>query len=153
MVESLVEAWRVNHRVTMKMIDGLSPAAMKATLSTRGGRDVARQLAHIHWVRTAYLKKADMPEGITEFAKGESPPAAQLKVALEESADAVERFIRRAWANGGEVPGFKRDIVTLLAYLIAHEGHHRGSILLTAKQTGHPLDEKVRWALWAWDSI
>jgi len=53
----------------------------------------------------------------------------------------VERLIRRACSHGGQVGGFKRDIVVLLGYLIAHESHHRGSILLTAKQAGHPLDE------------
>ena len=42
---------------------------------------------------------------------------------LKESADGVERLIRRACDNGGQVGGFKRDVVTLLGYLIAHESH------------------------------
>ena len=65
----------------------------------------------------------------------------QLIQALNGSAVAVERLIRRACSHGGQVGGFKRDIVVLLGYLTAHESHHRGSILLTAKQAGHPLDE------------
>lgn len=153
MVDQLVQAWRINHRVTLKVLDRLPPEALKATLSQRGGRDIARQLAHVHEVRTAWLRKAHIPDGITHFAKGESPSRAALKKALEESADAVERLIRRAWADGGRVGGFKRDIVVLLGYLIAHESHHRGSILLTAKQTGHALSEDLRWGIWAWDGI
>ena len=153
MVESLVEAWRVNHRVTLKLIDGLPAAAMKATLSARGGRDIARQLAHVHRVRTAFLKKADMPTGMRQFEKDESPERPQLKSALNESADAVERMILRASAAGGSVGGYKRDVVTLVSYLIAHEAHHRGSILLTAKQTGHRLGDDLKWGLWAWDTI
>jgi len=47
MLEQLVESWQINHRVTLKLLDALSDEALKATLSTRGGRDVARQLAHV----------------------------------------------------------------------------------------------------------
>lgn len=153
MVEQLVEAWRINHRVTLKVIDGLPPEALKATLSQRSGRNIARQLAHVHEVRTAWLRKADIPNGIMHFAKGESPSKAKLRKALEESADAIERLIRRSCTAGGQVGGFKRGVVAMLGYLIAHESHHRGSILLTAKQTGHALGEDLRWGIWSWDKI
>ena len=153
MVEQLVESWQVNHRVTLKLIDGLPPEAFKATLSERGGRDIGRQLAHVHEVRTAWLRKRDMPDGMTKFEKGESPPKTSLKKALDESALGVERLIRRGCANGGQVGGFKRSVVVLLGYLIAHEAHHRGSILLTAKKSGFPLSEDLRWGIWSWDKI
>jgi uncharacterized damage-inducible protein DinB len=153
MVEQLCETWRINHRVTLKILDALPAEALKASLSTRGGRDIARQLAHVHEVRATWLRKPDIPKGITRFAKGESPPKVRLRAALEESAGAVERLIRRACAEGGKVGGFKRDIVALLGYLIAHESHHRGSILLTAKQSGHSLPEELRWGIWSWDRI
>jgi uncharacterized damage-inducible protein DinB len=77
----------------------------------------------------------------------------KLRKALDESADGIERLIRRSCAAGGQVGGFKRGIVALLGYLIAHESHHRGSVLLTAKQTGHTLSEDLRWGIWAWDKI
>jgi uncharacterized damage-inducible protein DinB len=153
MVEELVEAWRINHRVTLKVLDGLRPEALEATLSQRGGRDIARQLAHVHEVRTARLRKPDTPNGVMHFGKGENPPKEKLRKALDESADGIERLIRRSCAAGGQVGGFKRGIVALLGYLIAHESHHRGSILLTAKQTGHTLSEDLRWGIWAWDKI
>jgi uncharacterized damage-inducible protein DinB len=76
-----------------------------------------------------------------------------LRQALDESADGVERLIRRSCGDGGKVGGFKRDMVALLGYLIAHESHHRGSILLTAKQAGHTLREELRWGIWAWDTL
>jgi uncharacterized damage-inducible protein DinB len=153
MVDQLVETWRINHRITVMMLEALPETALRATLSTRGGRDIARQLAHVHEVRAAFLRKADIPDGILRFGKGESPPKAKLRKALGESADAVERLLRRAYAEGGKVGGFRRDVVVLLGYLIAHESHHRGSILLTAKQTGHSLSETLRWGIWAWDRI
>ena len=153
MVEQLAETWLINHRVTLKMLDLLPAEVLKATLSERGGRDIARQLAHVHEVRRSRLLKADTPNGITHFAKGESPPKAKLRKALDESALGVERLIRRACAEGGAAGGFKRGVVAMLGYLIAHESHHRGSILLTAKQTGHTLSDDLRWGIWSWDKI
>lgn len=153
MVDDLTEAWRINHRVTLKVLQGLPAGALRSTLSARGGRDVARQLAHVHGVRCAWLRKVDIPNGITTFAKGESPTKPQLRQALDESADAVERLIRRACADGGRISGFKRSIVSLVGYWIAHESHHRGSILLTVKQAGFPLGDDLKWGIWAWDKI
>jgi len=53
----------------------------------------------------------------------------------------------------GRVRGFRRGPVQTLAYFIAHESHHRGSILLTLKQSGHPLDVRSCGAIWDWDRI
>lgn len=33
----------------------------------------------------------------------------------------------------------------------AHESHHSGNILLTLKQSGHPVQQDVRYAIWDWD--
>ena len=156
MLEQLVEAWQINHRVTLRLLDALSDEALKATLSTRGGRDVARQLAHVHEVRTVHAEitsKTNRNAGLPHFAKGESPTKKQLRAAFAASAKGVETSIREGWANGGKLPGFKRGVFPLVGYLVAHESHHRGSILLTLKQTGHQLDDELKWGLWDWNKL
>ena len=156
MLEQLVEAWQINHRVTLKLLDALSDDALQATLSTRGGRDVARQLAHVHESRLLLAEvtsKTNRDAKLPHFAKGEAPTKKQLRAALAASALGVETSIREGWANGGKLPGFKRGVIPLAGYLIAHESHHRGSILLTLKQTGHKLSNELKWELWDWNKL
>ena len=156
MLEQLVETWQINHRVTLKLLDALSAEALQATLSKRGGRDVARQLAHVHEVRAGYAEitsKTNRDAKLPHFAKDESPTSKQLRAALAASAKAVETSIREGWANGGKLTGFKRGVIPWVGYLIAHESHHRGSIMLTVKQTGHKLSDELKWGLWDWNKL
>ena len=156
MLEQLVESWQINHRVTLRLLDALTDEELSATLSTRGGRDVARQLAHVHEVRAGQaeiVSKAVRAAKPPHFAKGEAPSKKQLREALTASSKAVELAIREGWANGGKLPSFKRGLIPFVGYLIAHESHHRGSIMLTLKKTGHRLTDKLRWGLWDWNKI
>jgi uncharacterized damage-inducible protein DinB len=156
MLEQLIETWQVNHRVTLRLLNALPDEALKATLSTRGGRDVARQLGHVHESRLTSAEvtsKANRTAKLPHFAKGQTPSRAELLEALNASAEAIETTIRESWANGGKTPGFKRGLIPLVGYLIAHESHHRGSILLTLKQSGHRLTDELRWGLWDWSHL
>lgn len=156
MLEQLVETWQISHRVTLKLLEALSDEALAATLSTRGGRDVARQLAHVHEVRLSFAEatsKTNRTAKLPHFAKGESPSKKHLRAALDASAKGIETSIREAWANGGKTPGFKRGVIPMVGYLVAHESHHRGSILLTVKQTGHKLTDELKWGLWDWNKL
>jgi uncharacterized damage-inducible protein DinB len=38
----------------------------------------------------------------------------------------------------------------VLGYFIAHEGHHRGQIVLVARALGHRLPGEITAGLWQW---
>lgn len=64
--------------------------------------------------------------------------------------------IAREEREAAGVPGrrsFKKGVISALAYLIAHESQHRGSIVLTLKQCGHALAKADRYAIWNWDRM
>jgi len=40
------------------------------------------------------------------------------------------------------------DVAHVLTYFVAHEGHHRGQIVMLARQLGHRLPVEVTGGLW-----
>lgn len=58
--------------------------------------------------------------------------------------------VRNALRSEGRIKGFKPDAGSFLAYLFAHDTHHRGQISMLARQVGHPLSKSANFGLWAW---
>jgi uncharacterized damage-inducible protein DinB len=51
---------------------------------------------------------------------------------------------RAAWQN------FPTDLPHFVAYFVAHEAHHRGQLVLLARQLGYRLPGAVTAGLWQW---
>lgn len=156
LLSSIIEAWEINCRTTLAVLDHLPDEALAATLSSRGGRTVYDQLAHLHNVRLSWLEHhagkaatGDLPP----IARDEQPDRRRLRSALEASGAAQAALLTKAVENDGQVKGFKRDVMAWLGYTIAHEAHHRGNILLTAKQCGFKLPDELKWNIWDWGKI
>ena len=156
-LEQLLETWRTNDRINLFLIDRISDQGMAATLSKRGGRTVARQFAHLHNQRVYHLqgRTRALADGLAKIDGKAQPGKAELKRALTASGDGIAAFLEQAvtGAGAGTLRPFKKGIVANLAYLIAHESHHRGSILLTLKQCGHKLDKAAQGAIGNWDKM
>jgi uncharacterized damage-inducible protein DinB len=154
-LDQILEAWRTNGRINELLIDAISEEGMGSTLSTRGGRSVARQFAHLHNIRFWQLehRASELCEGLHKFETQEEPSKERLKECLAASGACVERFFEQVTAGLPRRRAFKKGPVVHLAYFIAHESHHRGNILLTLKQSGHPIDKAVRYKIWDWDRV
>lgn len=70
----------------------------------------------------------------------------------------MEALLDLGLASQGHVPPSKGyvwrnlslDVGHVLTYFIAHEAHHRGQIVMVARQTGHRLPAATTAALWQW---
>jgi uncharacterized damage-inducible protein DinB len=153
MKEQLIEAWRTNNKMDLLFIDNVDDDGMQKTLSNRGGRTVYSQLVHVHNVRMGWLEIAakDIFKKYKQLDKEASYDKKVLRRAFEESGKGIEEFIDRSWEEEGKVKSFRKGLIPFIAYLIAHEGHHRGHALLTLKQSGVKIPDKLKWGLWEWD--
>lgn len=95
MSDELLEGWNTNRRINLWLIEGVSEQGLRCSLSTRGGRDVARQFAHVHNNRLHHLDKRapDLAEGLENFESKHSPSREQLIVAYEASTAAMGVFL------------------------------------------------------------
>ena len=153
MIEQVVEAWRTNQRINAYLIEGISDEGLLCTLSTRGGRNVVRQFCHVHNVRIYQLERRarHLSKGAVKFETKQEPDREALLRALEDTGERVEQWLRLAAEGDERVKTMRGGVIASLGYLISHEGHHRGSIMLTLKQCGHPVAKDQRFGIWDWD--
>jgi uncharacterized damage-inducible protein DinB len=82
----------------------------------------------------------------------------QLVAALKRSSNGIEALLKLGLASGGQVPpsrgyvwrNLSLDVGHVLTYFVAHEAHHRGQIIMVARQTGHRLPRATTDGLWQW---
>jgi uncharacterized damage-inducible protein DinB len=147
----LTETWNINNRVNLYLLDGIKDEAL-GDVSASKGRSVAEAFAHLHNVRLMWLKTSapELLEGLGKIEKEEALNRKLLKGSLEASGKAIETLLKKGVAAGGKVKGFKPHAAAFLGYLISHESHHRGQIILAIKQSGHPIDKKIAYGIWEW---
>jgi uncharacterized damage-inducible protein DinB len=155
MTEKLVETWEINNRVNLMLLDGLSQEALETSLSSRGGRTVGQQLAHVLTVRRSKLEKANkaLVAGLPEVTRDDGHDKAALVSGFEKTGEAISELIRESAEKDGAVKGFRRGIVALVGYFIAHDAHHRGHLLLTLKQAKVKIPSNLKMEIWAWNKI
>jgi uncharacterized damage-inducible protein DinB len=152
-LDQILEAWRTNNRINLLLIDHIAEDGLHCTLSKRGGRSVLRQFTHLHNNRVWHLERRarNLSRGLYKFETKEEPERSALKEHLVDSAGRIETYFRQLVEGVPGLKCFKKGAISYLCYFVSHEAHHRGNIILTLKQSGHPLDKDVRYAIWDWD--
>jgi len=81
-----IDTWQANNRINLMLLEELNDEALASTLSKRGGRTVAQQLAHIHAVRLQWLEIGASRSFTT-----------QTKIDKEGKID--KAYLKKAWRN------------------------------------------------------
>jgi uncharacterized damage-inducible protein DinB len=151
MADPLVDTWQIHDRIHGYLLDAI-PAAQLEAIAPSKGRSVAQAFAHIHNVRLMWLASAgvELPAGAAKIDPDRTLSVSSLKKSLAASAKGVTMLIENALAAGGKVKGFKPHVHAFVGYLISHESHHRGQIMVTLKANGAGLDKKVSYGIWEW---
>ena len=157
---TLLAAWQTNNRVTVQLIQRL-PAALWDTAVPGAPRRTIRMIAaHLHNARCRWVKTLGREHGIPAPARVDQRRVArrQLVAALKHSSNAIEALLKLGLSSGGQIPpsrgyvwrNLSLDVGHVLTYFVAHEAHHRGQIVMVARQTGHRLPLTAIGGLWQW---
>ena len=149
-MNELIETWHINNRINLYLLDAIDESHLNAVSASKG-RKVGEQFAHLHNVRLMWLKAAapELLEGLLKLDKEISITKTLLSTELHKSAEAIGTLLEEGIAEK-RIKGFKPHPTAFMGYLIAHESHHRGQIMLALKQSGHPVDQKTMFGLWEW---
>lgn len=147
--QALQQAAATSERINQFLLENLDPAAWNAKPPGEG-RTIAAIVSHVHNVRRMWLQVSAPEHGVPEKLDRRTVTIGQAKTALGESFLALRGLIERSLEAGGKVKDFKPDVVGFLAYLVAHESHHRGQIALLAREVGHALPKDAGYGMWDW---
>jgi uncharacterized damage-inducible protein DinB len=159
LADAIVAAWKTNNRVTVFLFENLPPELWPATIPGAPRRTVRMIAGHIHNTRCMWIKMLGRRHGIRapESVNRHTVTRQALVPALERSGAGVARLLEFGISQGGRIPApgvawlnMPVDVVHVLTYLVAHEGHHRGQIVLLARETGHRLPVELTAGLWQW---
>lgn len=154
--DELVGAWLRNQHINRVILDSVSDEGLEAVPLLKSGepgrgRTVRRQFAHMHNVRVSQARSPakGTASAVTEFERGADPERETLIAALEASTARVAELLERAASGEIAIRKFGGSPAMLLAYLVSHEGHHRGQIMLALKQNGIARPDQVKWGIWS----
>jgi uncharacterized damage-inducible protein DinB len=152
------QAWTTNHRATVLLVGSVPAEAWAAPAPGLPRKSIRIIAAHLHNSRCGWLRTLGAPLGIAvpESVDKRTVTPKRLVTALNRSGRAMEELLALGASHGGRIPPTRAyvwrnlplDIAHVLAYFVAHEGHHRGQILLLARQLGRRIPQAAANGVW-----
>lgn len=157
LTEALLDCWKTTNHVSVYLISIISPNLWSKKIPGYPRKTVGMLMVHLHNARLMWINAIEK-EKSTEKLKRLNTRAtkSELMIAMKQSSKAMLTLLQRCIEHGGALPArpawlnFPNDVVHLLAYFVAHEAHHRGQVIMAARQLGQPFERGVAGELWRW---
>ena len=160
--DPLLAAWDTTCRTTQLLVAHLPAPLWRESVPGIPSRTIRGIAAHLHNARCNWVRTLGSEHGIAapERVDQRTVTPRQLAAALERSGRGIAALLELGRSNGGRVPPSRRyvwrnlplDVEHVLAYFVAHEAHHRGQIVMAARQLGQRLPVAVTGGLWQWST-
>ena len=158
--DTIFGAWRTNNRLTVFLVEHLSPELWVAAVPGAPRRTIRMIAGHVHNARCRWVKSLGqefgipVPRGVDRRRVGRQA----LVQALHRSSRGILHLLALGCEQGGTIPAASTyiwrnlplDVGHVLGYFVAHEAHHRGQIVLAARVLGNRLPPPVTDGLWQW---
>jgi len=159
LADAVAAAWKTNNRVTAFLFENLPSELWPMAVPGMSRRTVRMIAGHVHNARCMWIKMLGRRHGIRvpKSVSRHTVTRRELLPALQRSSDGILELLELGMSERGRISSsgvpwvnLPLDVVHFLAYFVAHEGHHRGQIVLLARQTGHRLPGEITAGLWQW---
>ena len=160
LADSIVGAWNTSNRVTIFLLNGLPAEVWDAKIPGEPRRSIRMLAAHLHNCRVGWLRTLGAPHGlrVPKPVDRHKVKPRELMAALELSGADMAALLKFGCEHGGMIPPTSKyvwrnlplDAGHVLGYFVGHEGHHRGQIVMLARQLGHRLPAEITGGIWHW---
>jgi len=160
LADSIVGAWNTSNRVTIFLLNGLPAELWDAKIPGEPRRSIRMLAAHLHNCRVGWLRTLGAPHGlrVPKPVDRYKVKPRELMAALELSGADMAALLKFGCEHGGMIPPTPKyvwrnlplDVGHVLGYFVGHEGHHRGQIVMLARQLGHRLPAEITGGIWHW---
>ena len=156
--KAILNTWKTTNRITIFLIEHIPEDLWNEKVPRASKRTIGMIASHIHNTRCMWIKMIAKGLTIKMPVRVDPRHADRREVirSLNQSSQIMLKLLKACFVNGGRLPtrppwlNFPNDVVHFLAYFIAHEGHHRGQIILLTRQLNHQLPKKITDGLWQW---
>ena len=147
--QEIVEEFERCARVTEYLTTRLPRRLWHQPPPTGHGRTIAAMVAHVHGVRKTFARMGGAPA---------TPPLDRKRVTPIEAHRALRQINRtlcamfkQSLARGeARAKGLPRRTINMMMYLTQHDAHHRGQVIMRARELGHAFSSDDVMRIWGW---
>ena len=159
---AICTAWKTNNRVNVYLVEHLPKEVWEAQVPGIPRRTIRAMAAHLHNARCRWIRTLGEEHGIRVPRRVDQYKVKpkELVAALERSSEGLLALLKLGCEQGGELPAtalytwrnLPLDVGHVLTYFVAHEAHHRGQIVMAARQLGYRMPE-LTGGIWQWTKL